>query len=331
MKFLPQFSEIFQELLKSLEGKKIAVIGHLRPDGDCISSQFALADALSETGKFADVICLNNNTLPYLYENFAHGRTLLDAKTFTDTSYEIITVDCADYLRTGEEFSKRFPLPLACIDHHISNAPYAKVNILDTTASATAEMIAGLLLDAGLGISKINADRLFMGLATDTRQFTTASTTLKSFKIAAKLVELGADPALVAKELYQRERFGKLKLLAYYLQNLEMRFDGRVCMGVLPLDIFERTGSTKEDTDGLVDYARSIDGVEIAIIIELLEDGLKGSLRAKDQSLCVNEIAGIFGGGGHKAAAGFSVKNTNLTEFLPKLLGAIEKKLYKKI
>ena len=272
----PEYCEDFKRLLDSVGGKKIAVAGHMRPDGDCISSQFALAEFLRQAGA-AEVVCVNQNPVPYLYENFIGNEKMLDAETFDDPSFEIAAVDCADYHRINESLCKRFPEPLACIDHHVTNRSASKISIIDPKASATAELLAGLALDAGLEISKENANRLYMGIATDTRQFTTTSTRAKTFETATRLVCAGADSSWVAIQLYQRERFAKLKLLAAYLQTLKLHFGGRLCMGFLPEGVYEETGSEKADSDGLVDYARSVNGVEIAALLEPLENGVKGS------------------------------------------------------
>ncbi|MDY5583294.1 MAG: DHH family phosphoesterase [Candidatus Merdousia sp.] len=324
--FFPEYAEEFRALLDAARGRKIAVAGHMRPDGDCISSQFAAADFLRQAGA-AQVVCVNQNKVPYLYENFAVGETMLDAETFDDASFDIMTVDCADYARTNLSLCKRFPEPLACIDHHATNRPSAKINIIDAKAGATAELIGGLALDAGLEISKETANRLYMGIVMDTRQFTTTSTRTKTFEIATSLVKAGADAAWVAIQLYQREKFAKLKLLASYLQTLTMHFDGRVCIGLLPEGVYEKTGAEKADSDGLVDYARSVDGVDIAVLLEDMKNGVKGSLRAKTPKYKVNEIAAHFGGGGHLAAAGFTAEGETINTFYPKLLNLIEASL----
>lgn len=324
--YFPAHYDDFNDLLKAVRGRKIAVVGHMRPDGDCISSQFAAAEFLRQAGA-AEVVCVNQNPVPRLYENFVGNEKMLEAETFDDASFEIVTVDCADYRRSNESLCERFPLPLACIDHHASNRPYAKINIIDPKASATAEIVAGLAFDAKLKISPQNADRLYMGIVMDTRQFTTTSTRTKTFEIATELVKSGADASKVAIELYQRENLAKLKLLAAYLQSLTMHCNGRVCIGLLPAGIYERTGAEKADSDGLVDYARSIDGVDIAVLLEDLKNGVKGSLRAKTPEYCVNEIAAHFGGGGHLAAAGFTAIGETINSFYPKLLEHIETSL----
>ncbi len=321
-KFFPELEGPFRALLGACRGGNIAVAGHMRPDGDCAASQFALADILSGAGA-ARVVCVNQNPLPRLYKSFAHGREFLDAGAFDDPSFEVVTVDCADYARTNLRLCERFPSPLGCIDHHFSNNSSARINLIDPSASATAELIAGMAFDAGLEISPENAGRLYMGIVTDTRQFTTPSARPAAFEIAARLLECGADAAKVAEELYQRETMGRLKLLGSFLETLELFENSRACVGVLKAGIFEETGSEKADSDGLVDYARSIDGVEIALLLEQMPNGVKGSLRARTPDMRVNEIAARFGGGGHLAAAGFTAEGETLEGFREKIVSII--------
>ena len=324
--YFPELDAEFKKLLKAAKGEKIAVVGHMRPDGDCISSQFALADILLNAGA-AEAICLNQNPVPYLYESFAEGRKMLSAEDFCDKTFKIVTVDCADYRRTNESLCARFPRPLCCIDHHVTNGAYAEINIIDVRASATAELIAGLCSDCKIKISPENANRLYMGLVMDTRQFTTSSTRKDTFDIASRLVSEGADCAAIAVKLYQREKFAKMKLLAAYLQSLTMHFGGRVCIGLLPNGVYEATGADKEDSDGLVDFARSVNGVDVAVLLEDLKNGVKGSLRAKTPEYRVDGIAARFGGGGHIVAAGFTAEGETINTLYPKLLELIDEVL----
>lgn len=325
-KFFPESGGAFADFLKSVQGRKFAVAGHMRPDGDCIGSQVGMAYLLRKFGA-ESVVCLNKHEVPVLYRDFLCGEVFLPADDFADGSFEIITVDCADMKRTSESLAARFPAPAACFDHHASNTPYAKVNVIEPSAAATGALLAGLMLDENIDFPPEIAGALYMALMMDTRQLTTSNTDLRSLEIAAALVGKGASPAEISIKLYQREKFGKMKLLAEFLKSLEMRFGGRVCVGVLPLGVYEKTGSCKADSDGLVDYARNIDGVEIALILEELEGGgVKGSLRSKRPEARVNEIAALFGGGGHFAASGFNVK-TPMAEFYPQIIEAIGKHL----
>lgn len=325
-KYFPEQFKVFADFLTQVKGGKFAVAGHMRPDGDCISSQVACAALLRSFGA-AEVVCINKHEVPYLYREFISGEKFLNADEFDRQDFKIVTVDCADYKRTSEALQGRFSEIFAAFDHHVTNQKYARFSIVEPTAAATAELLAGLMIDAGIEIGAELANVLFMGLMTDTRQLTTSNTNLRSFEIATELVARGAKPAEVSVLLYQREKFARMKLLSVFLQSLTMHFGGRVCIGTLNAGVFERTGAEKEDTDGLVDYARNIAGVEIAFLLEVLpEGGVKGSIRSKSPEAKVNEIAAAFGGGGHLAAAGFNVKMP-LEDFYPKLLKILGERL----
>ena len=314
----------FLNILNAVKGKKVAIFGHMRPDGDCIGSQTAMYLLLKNCG-VKDVVCVNKDPVPAICQKFAVAE-FVRAENFNDADYEIICVDCADFARILENAEKIFKKPLACIDHHITNKTYATYNVINPKAAATAELLAGLMLDLNIKISSEQANALYLGLATDTRQFTTNSTTATSLKIAGLLVENKADISSISIELYQREKFAKQKLLARYLESVKLYENGRICGGTITLNDYAQTGATKEDADGLVDFARAVDGVQIAFVVEELKDGAKASLRSKSEKYAMNEVANFFGGGGHACAAGCSVK-MGVAEFTAKLLEQLAKKL----
>lgn len=308
-KYYPELAAQFTRLLAALEGKRVAVVGHARPDGDCIGSQIALARALSSRG--FDVICVNADPVPRRLQFLVKDMTFLRTEDVLKTAEEraAIFVDCADHLRGGERLKARYPKPVAVIDHHLSNVGFAAENIVDSASAATCEILAGLFLDFGLEVDAQSAQALYTGILTDTGQFRFASTSRRCFELAGELVARGANPTEAGYELYERETPGKLKLLQHFLASLKMECGGRVCIGTLPAGIFEQTGSTQEDTEGLVDYARSIEGVEIGALIEHRLDGsVKASLRAKEPAYRVDMVAANFNGGGHACAAGLNLK-----------------------
>ncbi len=141
--------------------------------------------------------------------------------------------------------------------------------------------------------------------------------------IASELMARGAQPAAAATELYERETAGKLQLLQRFLASFRHECGGRVCIGTLPDGIYKETGTSAEDTEGLVDYARSINGVEIGVLIEEQAGMVKASLRAKNPAYRVDQIAARFSGGGHACAAGLNVKNTTLAAFQAELIAAL--------
>jgi len=321
-KFFPELSARFASLLPKLAGKKLAVIGHARPDGDCIGSQVALARMLSACGH--EVICVNPDTVPRRLHFLATDMKFYRADEVPAGDYLAIYSDCADQDRAGEKVKTRFPQAYVSFDHHISNAGFGEVNFVDVASAATCEILAGIFLDNDLPIDARTAQALFAGIMTDTGQFRFNSTTRRTFMLAAELVELGASPADAGGEIYERESAGKLQLVQRFLSSFKMECGGRVCIGILPDGVFAQTGTTHEDTEGLVDYARAIDGVDIGVLIEERPGVIKASLRSKDPSYRVDQIAAQFNGGGHACAAGLNMKNMTLTEFRPRLLAALE-------
>lgn len=319
----PELSADFSRLLAALAGRKVAVIGHARPDGDCIGSQVALARVLAARG--LDVICVNVDPVPRRLQFLTGGLRFFrtdDVLASTEDRAAIL-VDCADHARPGERLKVRYPAPVAVVDHHLSNAGFATFNLIDRSSAATCEILAGIFLDLSLPIDAVSAQALFAGIMTDTGQFRFAATSRRCFVLAGELVARGARPAEAGYELYERESFGKLRLLQHFLASLRLECGGRACIGTLPAGIFEQTGATAEDTEGLVDYARCIDGVEVGALVELRADGsVKTSLRAKDASFRVDRVAALFGGGGHACAAGLNLK-TGTENFQARLVGAL--------
>lgn len=311
----------FAELLQRLRGQKVVVLGHVRPDGDCIGSQVALCRILVQQG--VDAVCLNGDPVPRVLREIVNDTPFLGRGDIGSCRGRVaIHVDCSGLDRCGKPVQEAFPESAANFDHHLSNAGYAAANFISTTSPATAELLAGLFDDAGLHVDPVTAHALYVGIATDTGQFRYPSTTAATFRTAARLVGMGADPARAGLELYERESAGKIALLQRFLASLQFSSGGRVCIGRIGLRDYAETGTDREDAEGLVDYARSIEGVEIGAILEDRDGVVKGSLRAKDPNLRMDLLAARFNGGGHAAAAGFNCQAT-MDEFLPRFTKAL--------
>ncbi len=321
----PQLHSAFAKLRAGCIGKRVVVVGHARPDGDCIGSQVALARLLKLEG--VDVVCANPDTVPLRLQFLLGDTPFVSLETAQAEQRVAIFVDCADRLRAGARFGDAFPAPLGNIDHHLSNPGYAEIDLIDTGSCATAEILAGLAQDSGLALDAITAMALFAGIATDTGQFRFPATSERTFRLVADLVAAGASPSVMGYELYERESFGKMQLVQRFLASLETCAGGRVCIGLLPEGIFAETGTTLEETEGLVDYARCIEGVEIGALVEVRPGAIKASLRAKNADFRVDRIAAQFGGGGHACAAGLNVKNESLDVFLPRLRAALTERV----
>lgn len=327
-KFYPKFADDFSRLIASLSGRSVAIVGHARPDGDCIGAQVALARVVSGLGR--DVVCINADPVPRRLQFLADGETFLrtDEALARRTDWAAVFVDCADHARAGVRLQARFPNPAGNIDHHLSNPGYAAVNIVDGGSAAACEVLTGILLDAGLPLDARSAQALFTGILTDTGQFRFNSTSRRSFVLAGELVARGAVPAEAGFELYERESLGKLQLVQHFLASLRLECGGRVCIGTLADGVFAATSTSGEDTEGLVDYARSIDGVDVGVLIEERPDGaVKASLRAKDPGMRIDLVAAKFGGGGHACAAGLNLHAADAADFRRRLIAALAERL----
>jgi phosphoesterase RecJ-like protein len=325
--FYPEFRAGFTELLAALAGRKVAVVGHARPDGDCIGAQVALARVLTARGH--EVICANADAVPRRLGFLALGMSFLRTDDVVKRADEFaaVFVDCADHARGGQRLKAAFSHPVGNIDHHLSDDGFARINLVDGASAATCEILAGILLDHGLQLDPQAAQALYTGILTDTGQFRFPSTSRRCFVLAGELVARGASPSVAGYELYERETPGRLRLLERFLASLRLECGGRVAVGMLTPESFAETGTGPEDTEGLVDYARSMDGVEIGVLIEHQDHGpVKASLRSKEPSLRVDLIAGRFGGGGHACAAGLNMKDPP-SDFRERLIAAIEERL----
>jgi len=324
LSYYPQFAPAFAALLAELRGQRVAVIGHQRPDGDCIGSQVALCRVLRSQG--IDAVCINPDQAPRRIKFLLGDTPFFQREKAPHAGRVGVYTDCADHGRAGDRLRELYPEPWGCFDHHLSNLGFARFNFVDTASAATAEVLAGIFLDAGLPIDPTTAQALYTGIMTDTGQFRFPSTSSRVFRLSAELMAHGANPSAAGQELYERESFGRLKLLQHFISSLKLECGGRVCVGILPNGIFDQVGATVEDTEGLVDYARSIEGVEIGVLIEVRADVIKASLRAKHASFRMDTVAAEFNGGGHANAAGLNCRDT-LESFYPKLLAALKQRL----
>jgi bifunctional oligoribonuclease and PAP phosphatase NrnA len=313
---------ILAERLRALAGKPVVVLGHVRPDGDCIGAQVALTRVLRAIG--CDAVAVNAHTVPRNQKAFVGDTPFFLPGQVKDLGQRYaISVDCATKKRLGDDVLSRVGPIRLNIDHHISNEKFADENFIYPAACATSEVLSCLFFDHGLPIDAVTSQALYVGIATDTGQFKFANTTRHSFEICCELMNLGADPASAARELYENEPYCKILLLRAFLESLKFELDGRVCVGILGPDIWQKTGASKEDTEGLVDYARDIEGVEIGVILEYRKGSVKGSIRAMHEEMRVDRLAAKFGGGGHAAAAGFNIDSEG-EAFYPILIGELK-------
>lgn len=311
----------FAAALEGLRGRPLAVLGHVRPDGDCVGSQVGLVRVLRARG--FDAVAVNHHSVPRNLRPFLGGTPYIEDAVAVPAGRVPLAVDCGDRSRFGEKFEPKVGPVALNVDHHISNTLFGAENFVYAERAATAEILAAFFFALHWPVDAVAAQALYVGLATDTGQFRYPATTLAVFELACRLMEKGARPAVAADVLYGNEPPAKLALLQRFLASLKFAAGGKVCYGHINGDDYLETGAHRDDSEGLVEYARAIAGVEIGALLESRDARVKGSLRAKDPARRVDLLAAQFNGGGHGAAAGFNFHGP-VDQLLPKLLAALE-------
>ncbi|MDH4100592.1 MAG: bifunctional oligoribonuclease/PAP phosphatase NrnA [Nitrospirota bacterium] len=301
---------------------------HLNPEGDAVGSAVGLALALKKTGKKA-VVCMADPVpevlkfLPGADEVIVGQDNLPSGHTWE----ALIVVDATSLERTGLFEDGNVPAPFIInIDHHISCAEFGNINWIDPHASAAGELVYELIKAIPVEMDKQIAVNLYTSIITDTGFFRYSNTTPRTHRIAARLLETGFNATRVAEQIYESRSFGTLKLLGEFLSAMEKSGDGRIAWSQITEEMFRRTGATPPDTEGFVNYPRSIRGVDVAMVVR--EKGATScsvSLRSKG-AVNVATVAERFGGGGHRNAAGCTMEG-GIDEIKSKVLGGIAEEL----
>jgi phosphoesterase RecJ-like protein len=281
--------------------ERILISVHKSPDGDALGSQLALMLALEKLHK--KVTAHNLDPVPEIYR-FLPNADRIKTGLSVQGRYDAYIVVDADPSRTGL-FDKEYPADSVInIDHHVTNSHEWPLTWLDPNAAACGEMIYNLIRELGVTIDRDIALCLYTAIFTDTGSFRYSNTSPASMKIAAEMLEVGADPWIVTENVYESFAYRRLKLLGEVLAGMERTEDGRVAWVVVTDALFRKTGTTAEDTDSFINFVRSVKGVEVAVLIRQTgESQYKLSLRSKGR-IDLSGLAQSFGGGGHKNAAG---------------------------
>lgn len=324
--YFPELTPLFEEFASAFAGRKVCVIGHARPDGDCVGSQIAISGMLSLLG--VETLTVNADRIPDTL-GFLETPTsieMVNPKKLGDLP--LVYVDCADERRVGPKTSQSLASlrRVLNIDHHISNTQFAETNIVDGDASATCEILAGIALDLELEFDARIAQALYAGIVTDTGRFSYAATSSRVFALCSELVDRGASPQVAAENLFENETMPRMKLLQRFLASLTFECDGKVCVGELRQKDFIETGTAYPHTEGFVDYARSLKGVLVGVLLEERKHMTKSSLRANRKELRVDQIASKFGGGGHACAAAMNIEMP-LDDLRTELLAALAERV----
>jgi len=295
----------------------VLAVSHANPAGDAIGSLIAAGLALHSADK--TVTLYNESPIPAVYR-FLRGveRVVqqLDPQATFDTA---VVLDCGSLERVGGAADRIASLPTVInIDHHVTNTHFGTLWHIDTSASATSEIVYRLIGDLGIELNRDMATALYTGILTDTGSFRFSNTSRDAFAICEALIGCGADPYTVAQNVYGKYSLGRIKLLNLALDSIEITAGGKMSLMALTRDMFEETGTQAEDVDGMINYARRIEDVKVAVLIrEHTNGGIQHRLQRdyhvslrSDGTVDVAAIAAAYGGGGHATAAGFNVNST---------------------
>lgn len=303
MKITKTDKSTFYNLLK--QNKTFIVSAHISPDGDSLGSILAMTRVLSKLDK--EVIPIVNDDIPKKYA-FLPGIDLIKkADNDIRVCDILISLDCGDENRLGFKGELRdYAKKIINIDHHKSNSLFGDLNIVDSNASSTGEIIYRLL-EGEIKVDYEMALCLFTSIVTDTGSLRYANTTSRALKILADLIDKGVKPDVVSRNVFEQRSFESIKLLTLALNTLEILERGKVACIYVTKEMFQASGAKEEDTDGIINYAREIEGVEVALFFkEQADSTVKVGLRSNEW-VDVRRVAENFKGGGHVRAAGCSL------------------------
>ncbi len=303
------------------ESRRVAVLSHVRPDGDAFGSQIALGLSLRQLGK--DVSIWNEDGMLDKY-SFMPCSELLVRPPASPENFDLgVALDTAVQNRLGTAGEAVRAPKWINIDHHPTNPRYGNLNYIDDTAPATGQILYELISSQNLPMTQEMAENLFVAISTDTGSFQYSNTTARTFEIGAELLKCGVNVGRVSQLLYESFPRRRIELLRELLGTMRFDGNGRVACFSLSLEMAKRLGVKPEDNEGLIDHLRAIQGVIVAVFFEeLLEGKVRVSMRSKSDDADVAAIAQRFGGGGHKLAAGARLRGS-LAETEEKILGAI--------
>jgi phosphoesterase RecJ-like protein len=286
-----------------LQRQRFVITSHARPDGDAVGSQLAMAFALRQLGK--SVTLVDKDPAPPQFQSFPGVRDIEVSPTVSGQFDAAIVMECGDLSRTGVEgFEQYFVIN---IDHHPGNALYGALNWYDETAAACGEMVFDIVDALGVALTREIATHVYVAILTDTGGFHYSHISPRTFDICRRCAEAGAEPEPIARAVYSSSTMGRLRLMGAVLHDLDFDLGGRVAFTNLSLQLLQRTGATHEDADGLINIPLTVKEIEAVVFFkEISPDSYRVSLRSKGD-VDVNRVANVFGGGGHRNAAGFSL------------------------
>jgi phosphoesterase RecJ-like protein len=310
--------------VEAIRGRQRFVISsHARPDGDSIGSQLAMAYALRGLGR--QVLVVNSDPAPGPLKAFPGVPDIEIADRVNDQFDAAIIMECGDLARTGVTgLSRSFVIN---IDHHPGNTAYGQINWFEPGAAACGEMVFDLVRALGAPLTIEVATHIYLAILTDTGSFHYSSISPRTFDICRQTLEAGVDPVLVARNVYDSNNMGRLKLFGSVLSSMQIDTTGRIAIVYLDHEMARTAGGTYEDTEGLINLPLTVKEIQAVVFFKQIEgDEYRVSMRSKGD-IDIGVIAKEFDGGGHKNAAGCSVSgpiDTLQKLFLEKIEHAID-------
>jgi len=303
-----------QEIVDAIRARQRFVLSsHSRPDGDSIGSQLAMAYALRTLGK--DVTVVNADPAPPPLMQFPGVPEITIAPAVEGSYDAAIIMECSDLARTGVSGLDRFFV--INIDHHPGNTNYGRINWFDPTAAACGEMVFDLVRALGVPLTVDIATHIYLAILTDTGSFHYSSISSRTFEMCREALEAGVDPVLVARNVYDSNNMGRLKLFGSVLSAMQLDTTGRIAIVYLDHEMAREAGGTYEDTEGLINLPLTVKEIQAVVFFKQVEgDEYRVSMRSKGD-IDIGTVAKAFDGGGHKNAAGCTV--TGAIDALQKL------------
>lgn len=300
---------------------------HVNPDGDGIGSVLAMSWALKKLGK-RHVMVIDDN-VPEAFSYLDGHQNILsytEGMTLPFSPKSFLSLDVANIDRIGR-VGRLLPetAKIINVDHHMSNSNFGDINLVDAEVSSCAEIVFNIIAEFGFELDRSTAEAIYTGIVIDTGRFRFSSTTAGCMRMAGNLIDAGVRVSMVADSLFYSNSFETIRALSEILGTVTLYLDGRFAVSLLVHDFYEKNNREMIDTEGFVNYPLTIKGVNVSLLLqEPVKGVVRGSLRSKDGSINVNKIANIFGGGGHKKAAGFVVKGEEIDSVKKKVIGVVK-------
>jgi len=320
----------FQKLTEIIRyNQTFLVTTHVNPDADAIGSEITFCEVMIKLGKVFKVI--NHSATPYNLK-FLDSKNLIEKfdinlhEEYFSNSDVLVALDFnrADRMVSMEMLFRESTKLKICIDHHQNPEDFVNFKFVDSKYAATGHILYDFIKQSKIvKLDKSIAAPIYAAIMTDTGSFRFERTTAELHRIIAELVDTGINPTEIYNEIYDESRLSKIKLLGKSLTSLKLIADNKIGYMIITQEDFKTLNALESDTENFVNLILSVEGVKVALLFIELKNGFKVSFRSKDD-LPINELAGLFGGGGHLNAAGARFINSNMSQMIPQILNEAE-------